>query len=38
MKKVLHAIWSFLCDLGTARYATFLARSGRFNEAKALYK
>lgn len=38
MKKVLHAIWGFLCDLGKARYAASLSRSGKFDEAKALYQ
>jgi hypothetical protein len=35
---MIKSIWKFLEALGEARYATFLARQGRIEEAKALYK
>jgi hypothetical protein len=37
MKTVLNSIWSFFDAMGTARAATFLARQGKINEAKAMY-
>jgi len=35
---MIKSIWKFLEAFGEARYATFLARQGRIEEAKALYK
>lgn len=36
--KYLKAIWVFFEALGKARHAAFLARQGKVNEAKQLYK
>ena len=38
MNSVLNSIWSFLEAFGQARYAASLARQGRVEEAKAVYK
>jgi len=38
MKTILKAIGSFFESFGQARYAAFLARQGRADEAKALYE
>ena len=35
---MMNTIWKFLEAFGEARYATFLTRQGRIEEAKALYK
>jgi hypothetical protein len=37
MKSVLKAVWSVLLSVGQARHASFLARQGKVDEAKALY-
>lgn len=37
MKTILNNIWSILESVGTARYAAFLARQGKIDEAIALY-
>lgn len=37
MKKILHTIYSILVSVGEARHASYLARQGRVDEAKALY-
>lgn len=37
MKTVIDSVWNFLCALGKARHAAFLARQGKVNEAKELY-
>jgi hypothetical protein len=37
MKTVLTAIWNVLVSVGEARHASYLARQGRVEEAKALY-
>lgn len=36
MKAILKSIWGFFCALGKARYAAELARSGKYEEAKAV--
>lgn len=38
MKKIVKSIWSFLEAFGEARAAAVLARQGRIEEAKAVYK
>lgn len=38
MKTIFNAISSFFESFGQARYAAFLARQGRADEAKALYE
>ena len=38
MKSFVNSFWSFLEAFGQARYATFLTRQGRIEEAKALYE
>ena len=38
MKTIVNYIWSFLVAFGEARYAASLARQGRIEEAKAVYK
>jgi len=38
MKSVLNSIWSFLESFAQARAAASLARQGRVEEAKAVYK
>jgi len=38
MKKILNKIGNFLVAMGEARYATYLTRQGRIEEAKAVYK
>jgi hypothetical protein len=35
---MIKAIWNFLEAMGEARYATYLTRQGRVEEAKAVYK
>ena len=37
MKSILNNIWSVLISVGEARHASYLARQGRVEEAKALY-
>jgi hypothetical protein len=37
MKTILTNIWSILVSVGEARHASWLARQGRIEEAKALY-
>lgn len=37
MKTITDVVWNFLCALGQARHAAFLARQGKVNEAKKLY-
>jgi hypothetical protein len=37
MKNFIQSIWSFFESFGQARYAAFLARQGRIEEAKAIY-
>jgi hypothetical protein len=38
MKSILNTIWTVLVAVGEARYAAMLARQGRVDEAKAVYK
>jgi hypothetical protein len=38
MKEIINSFWSFVEAFGQARYAAFLARQGRSDEAKALYE
>ena len=38
MKRILKDIWFVLVSLGKARHAAFLARQGKYNEAKNLYR
>jgi hypothetical protein len=38
MKTIVNAIWSFFDTVGTARAAAILARQGRIEEAKAIYR
>ena len=38
MNSILNSIWSFLEAFGQARYAASLARQGRTEEAKAVYR
>jgi hypothetical protein len=38
MKTILNTIWATLVAFGEARYAASLARQGRIEEAKAVYK
>ena len=37
MKTILRTIWNVLVSVGEARHASYLARQGRVEEAKALY-
>jgi hypothetical protein len=37
MKTILNSIWSILVSVGEARHASYLARQGRVEEAKAIY-
>jgi len=37
MKSILNTIWQVLVSVGEARHASYLARQGRIEEAKALY-
>jgi len=37
MKQFLNSVWNFLEAMGEARAASVLARSGKINEAKAIY-
>jgi hypothetical protein len=37
MKTILNTIWSVLVSIGEARYATELARNGKWKEAQAVY-
>jgi hypothetical protein len=37
MKSILNTIWTVLVSVGEARHASYLARQGRVEEAKALY-
>jgi hypothetical protein len=37
MKSILNTIWQVLVSVGEARHASYLARQGRVEEAKALY-
>jgi hypothetical protein len=36
--KILKFIWSALQDIGQASYSAHLARNGKINEAKDVYK
>jgi hypothetical protein len=36
--KFLKAIWDFLGDMGMAKHAVYLTRTGRIAEAQSLYK
>ena len=36
--KFLKIIWTFLCDIGKAKYAANLARNGKITEAQSLYR
>lgn len=38
MKSFVKKIWEFFAALGEARYATFLARNGKWKEAKKVYQ
>lgn len=38
MKTILDKLWDIIVSVGKARHASYLARQGKFNEAKALYK
>jgi hypothetical protein len=38
LMKFLKAIWDFLSDMGMAKHAAYLARTGRIAEAQSLYK
>lgn len=38
MKSILNTIWQVLVSVGQARHASYLARQGRIEEVKALYK
>jgi hypothetical protein len=38
MKTILGAVWQVLVSVGQARHASYLARQGRVEEAKALYR
>jgi hypothetical protein len=35
---MIKTIWNFFVAMGEARYATYLTRQGRIEEAKAVYK
>jgi hypothetical protein len=37
MKTILSNIWQILVAVGEARHASYLARQGKIEEAKALY-
>jgi hypothetical protein len=37
MKSIINSIYSILVSVGEARHASYLARQGRVEEAKALY-
>ena len=37
MKSILNTIWQVLVSVGEARHASYLARQGRVEEAKAIY-
>jgi len=37
-KKIVAAIWDFLCAFGEARYAAELARRGKWQEAQDIYR
>jgi len=37
MKSIFKTFWSILVSVGEARHASYLARQGRVEEAKALY-
>jgi len=36
--RFLKAIWDFLADMGMAKHAAYLTRTGRVAEAQSLYK
>lgn len=36
--RFLKTIWDFLSDMGMAKHATYLTRTGRIEEALSLYK
>ena len=38
MKTILNTIWNIFVSMGKARHAAFLARQGKVDEAKALYR
>jgi hypothetical protein len=38
MKTIVNSVWSFLEAFGQARAAASLARQGRIEEAKAVYR
>ena len=38
MKKILNAMYKFLCACGQAKYAAELARNGQHERAKDLYR
>jgi hypothetical protein len=38
MNAIVNSIWSVLVAFGEARYAASLARQGRIEEAKAVYR
>ena len=38
MKTILDSMWSLLEAFGQARYAAFLTRQGKVDEARALYE
>lgn len=38
MKQILSQVWQLLVSVGQARHAAFLARQGKYNEAKELYR
>ena len=38
MKTIINSIWSFLEAFGQARAAASLARQGKIDDAKAVYK
>jgi hypothetical protein len=38
MKKIAHAVWTFLVSVGEASYAAHLARNGQYTRAKNIYQ
>jgi hypothetical protein len=37
MKSILSTVWQFMLDLGQASYAAHLVRTGRAQQAQAMY-
>ena len=38
MKSILSTVWQFMLDLGQASYAAHLVRTGRAQQAQAMYR